>query len=134
MARDAVFMRVDETAPIDMTLTQDCVAVDISGFTELGLLLTPQDGSALMEFKSTDSGPLVSVISATLGQVRFSPTIDLFATGMVQLVGRWYVILASKKFYYPQDDFFELRILRDNQGFLTYQRQILATAIVEAYP
>ena len=129
--REAVFMRVDETAPIDMVLMQGDTAVNLIGITELGLILTPQDGSEKLTYTSNDAIPAVEVLAVNLGSVRFSPVIQDLITGMVRLVGRWYIILGGKKFYFPQDRTFELNLIRDPHDIITYQRQVVSDAFLQ---
>lgn len=128
--REAVFLRVDETAPIDMVLMQGDVAINLTGLTELGLILTPQDDSADLIYKNTDSPAYVSVLDRANGKVRFEPKENDLVTGMVQLLGRWYIIMAGNRFYFPQDGFIEFNLLKDPSGFVTNQLQIKADAFV----
>ena len=129
--REAVFLRVDETAPIDMVLMQGDSAVNLTGIIELGLLLTPQDRSQRLAYTSNDVSPAVVVVDAVLGQVRFNPVSQDLITGMVRLVGRWYIILAGKRYYFPQDRTFELNIVKDPHGKITFQRQIVSDCVLQ---
>lgn len=128
--REAVFLRVDETAPIDMVLVQGDVAISLAGLTELGLILTPQDGSADLVYKNTDNPAYVSVLDGANGKVRFEPNENDLVTGMVRLLGRWYTILAGNKFYFPQEGFIEFNLLKDPSGKVTNQLQIRADGYV----
>ena len=129
--REVVFLRVDETAPIDMILMQGVDAVNLTGVTELGLLLTPQDSSKRLDYLSSDANPAVEVVNANLGQVRFNPVAQDLITGMVRLVGRWYIVLAGKRFYFPQDGTFELDLVKDPHGRITFQRQVVSDAYLQ---
>lgn len=131
--REAVFLRVDETAPVDMVLMQGEDVINVAGCTELGLVLTPQDESYDLVYKSTDSPARVSIYDAPNGIVRFLPNPLDLVTGMVRLLGRWYVILGGKKFYFPQDGFFELNLLLDPTGFVTNQIQFRTDTVVVFY-
>ena len=129
--REVVFLRVDETAPIDMVLMQGDIAVNIVGISKLGLILTPQDGSERLVYTSDDASPAVSVLDASLGKVRFNPIPQDLVTGMIRLVGRWYIILAGKLFYFPQDRTFELNLIKDPHDRITFQRQIKSDAYLQ---
>ena len=129
--REVVFLRVDETAPIDMVLMQGDAAVNLTGISELGLLLTPQDGSKKLVYTSNDANPAVIVLDVSLGQVRFNPVSQDLITGMIRLVGRWYIILAGKRFYFPQDRTFELNLMKDPHDQITFQRQIISDAYIQ---
>ena len=129
--REVVFLRVDETAPVDMILMQGDSAVNLTGVSELGLLLTPQDGSRRLDYLSSDISPAVEIVNVSLGQVRFNPIAQDLITGMVRLVGRWYIILAGKRFYFPQDGTFELNLVKDPHGLITFQRQVVSDAYLQ---
>ena len=129
--REVVFLRIDETAPIDMILMQGVDAVNLTGVTELGLLLTPQDGSKRLDYLSSDANPAVEVVNASLGQVRFNPVAQDLITGMIRLVGRWFIILAGKRFYFPQDGTFELNLVKDPHGRIIFQRQVTSDAYLQ---
>ena len=129
--REAFFLRVDETAPVDMVLVVEDVPANIQGVSELGLVLTPQDGSERLVYTSNDENPAVEVLNANLGQVRFSPVPKDLITGMVRLVGRWYIILVGRRFYFPQDRTFELNLIRDPHDRITFQRQAVCDAYLQ---
>lgn len=128
--REAVFLRTNEDAPIDMVLMLGDDAVNLAGVSELGLVLTPQDGSEEIVYKNTDVVPCVSVQDGTKGIVRFIPNLQDLVTGMVRLLGYWYIILASRRFCFPQDGFVEFNLIRDPAGFITNQLQFRADAII----
>ena len=129
--REVVFLRVDETAPIDMVLMRGDAVVNLVGISELGLILTPQDGSKNLVYTSNDANPAVEILGASLGQVRFNPVLYDLITGMVRVVGRWYIILAGKRFYFPQDRTFELNLIKDPNDIITFQRQIMSDAYLQ---
>ena len=126
--REAIFLRVDEDAPIDVVLMRGDNAVNLAGISELGIILTPQDGSRELEYKSTDVSPRISVLDGENGEVRFIPNTQDLVTGMVRLLGRWYIILAGNKYYFPQEGFTEFNLLHDPAQKTTRQRQLVADA------
>jgi hypothetical protein len=109
--------REGTTEPITITLYNNDVAADISGYTKVSIFLRSADGGTQSEAATTDNG--VVVTTAASGVITFHPS--KLTTALVYSKGAYYGYIivedsASKRTSFPSNGNFVFEMLERYSG------------------
>jgi nitrogen fixation protein FixH len=114
MATDNISIREGTTSDIEMQLLSGNSAIDLTGINHLELEMRDSKRK-VYKYKTTDTTPYISIVSATEGKVKFTPPNNkIFLATNSPYYGYWIIYeTASKDYTVPEDSEFTIKVRED---------------------